>query len=297
MTLLFALFLAACGPSSTPTDAVPKREGPLAVAALSFPAGWLAEQVGGERVVVTQIQPADVDAITWQPPAEVITGAQGADALVANGAGFEAWTKTATLPGRKLILSAKGLDLIVGEGKTHSHGKDGEHSHGAIDPHTWADPLLFTAQAEQVHAGFVRLDPQGKATYDSQLAAVRTTLGELDAAYRSTLAPLRGKPLASNHPAYAYIARQYGLDLTAFDFDPEEPVSAAARAAFDAWAANAAEAPVLIWESAPSGAVVASFPDGVRHVVVDPLETPATGAYDYVAQTKANLAVWAQLAP
>ena len=48
------------------------------------------------------------------------------------------------------------------------------------------------------------------------------------------------------------------------------------------------EGAVLLWETPPSEAVQAAIP--ARHVVLDPLEQPAEGGYDYRAQTEANIA-------
>lgn len=270
---------------------------PLDVRALSFPAGWLARRIGGDRVQVTEVTPPGEDPPFWQPTGEVVAGLGGAALIVANGAGYEAWITTASLPAGRLVSTADGLDLVTVEGTTHSHGKAGAHSHAGTDPHTWADPRLFARQGERVHAALLAADPAGKDVYDANLAALRHDLETLATSLGTALDPARGRKLAASHPAYNYLARAYGLDLRSFGLDPAEPPAADALAEVAAWAADAGPDPVLLWEAPPAPAVTAALPAGIRHVVVDNLEQPPDGgAYDYLAQARANLDVLRTLA-
>jgi zinc transport system substrate-binding protein len=128
------------------------------------------------------------------------------------------------------------------------------------------------------------------------MEVVEEDLRALNDAYAAAFAGAAGRKLASSHPAYNYLARRYDLDLTAFHFDPAEPLTAEQRAAFDAWAAGAGPEPVLLWEAQPEQAVLDSLPAGVKHVVVDPLEQPAEGKrYDYLLQATANLRVFREI--
>lgn len=294
MHLLLPLLLACAGGPVAPEAATPPS-GPLEIAALSFPAAWLAERVGGAAVVVRNVSPPGEDPPHWQPGPDVIASLVDARLVVANGAGFEAWTRTATLPEDRVVSTADGLELLQVEGRTHSHGKAGEHSHAGTDPHTWSDPLAFLAQGKAVHDALVREDPAHSDTYDAGLAALQAELTALHEALAAALEPARGVPLAANHPAYGYLARRYQLTLTAFDLDPEEAPDAEDAQAVAAWAASAGAAPVMFWEAAPAEAATAALPPTLRHVVLDPLEQPADGAYDYLAQSRANAAVLAAL--
>ncbi|MCA9570397.1 MAG: zinc ABC transporter substrate-binding protein [Myxococcales bacterium] len=295
MTFPLALLLA-CG-TPEPSDAPAPTPTTLDVAALSFPAAWLAERVGGEAVTVRNIAPPGEDPPHWQPPAEVVASLGEADLIVANGAGFEGWLATASVPEERLVRAADGLDLIVLEGRTHSHGAAGEHSHAGTDPHTWSDPLAFLAEAKTVHQALARTAPAHTATFDAGLTALQSELTALHEALDAALAPLRGRPLAANHPAFNYLARRYGLELTSFDLDPEEPPGAEAVAAVLAWSTTAGDTPILLWESAPMDPVRQAFPASFRHVTLDPLEQPATATYDYLAQARANVATLGSLGP
>ena len=279
--LILAAVLGAC--TGTPTP--PEPAGPLSVQTASFPVDWLVERIGSDRVDRTCIHPAGEDPPDWQPPAEVIASIARADLLFVNGAGFEAWTATATLPTERVIDTSKGLELIEIEAKTHSHGKSGEHSHAGIDPHTWSDPSRFALQGARVAEALSSADPTNASFYASQLAALDSDLKALSETLNASCAPLRETPLAASHPAFNYLAQHCGLRITSFDFDPETPP--ADRTEFAQWAADKAP-PVLLWEAEPSATVTSAFPENVLHVTLDPLENPTESGYDYLTQARAN---------
>ena len=280
MILLLA-FLGCTSPTPAPA-------GPPVVRSLSHPVGWLVDKLAGDAVDHACVQPADMDARAWQPEPELIASLAKADLVVAQGAGFEAWTATASLRRDHFLDSTAGLELITREAKTHSHGAEGSHSHGAIDPHTWSDPMMMGGQAKAIAT---RLRPYVDAeTLARNLTDLERELAELDTSLRSTLTPLQARPMASNHPAYGYLARRYTLDIREFDLDPTKPITAD----LTAWQSD--DGKTLLWETKPSNAAINST-EGVQHLWVDPLEQPDGGTYDYVRQSKANITRWKTVAP
>lgn len=300
--LAVALFvgLPACtgetGPSTSTPAAPAPRTGPIDVRVASFPAEWLVQRVGGAAVKVDNVLPTGEDPPFWAPPGDVVAAVQSAELIVANGAGFEKWMETATLPDDRVVDSAAAVDLIRIEAQTHSHGKGGEHSHAGIDPHTWSDPMAYGQQAVAVHAALVAARPSEKATFDSQLATLQRDLEALDRELKDILTRAKGTRFAANHPAYNYLARRYDLDIRSFDFDPEEVPSAADRQAFVDWSAGVDRPHHLLWESAPTDEVRRAFPAGTLHIYIDPLEQPPEGGtYDYLAQARKNVTTFQAL--
>ena len=289
---LLALLILMAGCSEGPAPAAPADDpaGLLQVRTTCFPVDWLVQRIGGDRIDRVNILPVGEDPPFWQPSGEVIAALGDADLIVVNGAGFERWTLTAALPVSKVVDASNGLDLIHFEGSTHSHGVRGEHSHSGTDPHTWSDPRTYLAQARNVRDALVEADPSNGEYYDENLASVQEDLEELHREYSRVLAPARGLHLAANHPAYGYLARRYNLEIRSFDFDPDATPSAEQLQGFSTWAPDGGRL-ILFWESEPSPEVVQAFPDRVRHVYLDPLEQPAEGGYDYLAQARANLAI------
>jgi zinc transport system substrate-binding protein len=247
----------------------------------------LVEELAGSLVTEDCVLPVGEDSVTWMPSPEKIANIQGADLIIGNGAGFEAWVKTVSLPTSKLILSATGLDLIRGESSTHSHGKGGDHSHGEIDPHTWASVALYKKQASAVSAALNKVLPEDRVLLSKNLKILHGNLDSLDLAYKEVFAPLSDLKMAANHPSYSYLARDYALQIQAFDFAPELAVDVLELESFNHWV-EGIDSPILLWESQPSQVAKDSFPKNVRHIYIDPLEQP-NGDYDYISQAKANI--------
>jgi zinc transport system substrate-binding protein len=276
---LAAALLAGCAP------AAPEGPKPLRVAALSFPVDWLARHLRAPLDEVRCALPPGADPGEWQPPGGLVAEIAGHDLIVQNGAGYEAWVGTAALPASRMVDTSAGLQLLHGEALTHSHGPGGAHAHGAVDPHTWMDPLRFLQQAEALAAAWTAARPDDHAHHEAGLAGLRAKLTALDARWAAAAAPLKGQPLAANHPAFGYLADRYGLQIEPFAFDPQDPPSPEALAAFQRWAQGAGPSPVLLWEAPPSDAARAGFPAGIRHVHLDPLEQPGPDqVYDYLQQ-------------
>ncbi|NJN64720.1 MAG: zinc ABC transporter substrate-binding protein, partial [Acidobacteria bacterium] len=180
---------------------------------------------------------------SWSPTAEVIASLGEADLIIASGAGYEKWTETATLPMSKFVNAAAALPLIEIEGVAHSHGPEGEHSHTGVDPHVFTDPLAYLAQAQSIHSALTAADPDGRAAYDANLAALRADLEALDAELKQVTAPLQSLALAANHPSFNYLARRYGLSIRTFDLDPEAAPAATTVAELEAWMTSPARRP------------------------------------------------------
>lgn len=283
------LLMQACGggaespaPEPEPAAGVPaaprsEREveapaGPLPrIATLSEVAHWAVGAVVSEEAVrVELLPPLGADPGEWQPSGAEVAALAEAELIVANGAGYEAWTATAALPAQRLVVLTEGQELIERAGAVHSHGREGAHSHGTVDAHTWMDLEALAASLEGLEAAIgARLpgvvDPEGRAAVQARLRAV-------DADWHRALAPLRGShTVATSHPAFAYLGRRHGLRLLELDLDPEAPPSPDQVAAVRAWA-DAAPVDVLWWEARPSGEAFLPLGGGVHHVVVDPLE-------------------------
>ncbi|MEN0065783.1 MAG: metal ABC transporter substrate-binding protein [Myxococcota bacterium] len=296
ISLILSLVIGCGGqpaPSPEPLEE-PEPASRIEIRTASFPADWLVDRLAGDLALRENILPPGEDAPFWQPSGEQVAALAAADLIVVNGAGFEGWLKTATLPEAKVIESASLTELIELKGKTHSHGKAGEHSHASIDPHTWSDPLGYAQQAGVVHEALVRVMPEHEAVLDTNLGRVTEDLQALHNELEAALAPSAGVPLSASHPAFNYLARRYTLDLTSFDFDPEEVPNAKAVAAWSSWA-DGKPSPILLWEGPPTDAVKGAFPASTRHIWVDPLEQPREGRYDYLVQARGNVDTFRKL--
>jgi zinc transport system substrate-binding protein len=223
---LGVLLLVACGRTDDPAAEVaasPAAE-PLVVATTSPLGSWLVDAIGGGDVRLSEAIPRDVDHHSFQPTAEQVVALGEADLVVLQGAGYEPWREGASLPESRVVDLSAGLSLIPVEGRTHSHGAEGEHSHAGADPATWMDPSLVLEQARQVLAALEAASPERAPAFLERAHALETELERIAARVAEIGESLRAGDVAVAGDAgrYAYLARALGVELLEL---PDEPDS------------------------------------------------------------------------
>jgi zinc transport system substrate-binding protein len=94
------------------------------------------------------------------------------------------------------------------------------------DPHIWIAPYTVATAARNVAHGLTRADPAGGAVYAANLAAVLAQVRAADAELRRVLAPRPGLCFIAYHPAFGYLAHQYGLVQIPVELGGKEPGTA-----------------------------------------------------------------------
>jgi zinc transport system substrate-binding protein len=107
-------------------------------------------------------------------------------------------------------------EISGAQGKPHSHPESGrkggrEHGHESGNPHVWLDPVWAQDICRRIAQALIRVDPDHRATYESNLHGY---LGELEGLHREIQARVtrfRIREYVCFHPAYAYFSQRYGL--------------------------------------------------------------------------------------
>ena len=290
--LFLFLFLAACGGGAS-GGGLDSIEPDDVVRTTAYPVHFLTERLAGSEIEVELVLPADEDPIFWQPPREALAALQGSRLIVTNGADFERWMRSASLPRTRVVRSADGFDdrHLTFQDTTHSHGPTGEHSHEGTDGHTWMDPRNAEDQALAIAAALAEAFPERADAVKSRMVELRGELRELDRRYAELAPQLAAVQLIASHPAYDYIADRYGLEITNLDLDPSAELDEAALDSVVA-AQDGERTNILLWESAPLSQTASRLADelGVRSIVFSPAEgAPEAGGPDYLAIMHANL--------
>ncbi|MFK7928410.1 MAG: metal ABC transporter solute-binding protein, Zn/Mn family [Myxococcota bacterium] len=278
-----AAVMAACSAGSTSGTEV---SGKPKVAALSYPSWYLVKRIGALRVDASLSVPDGTDPATWTPSGDEIGALSSADLIIMNGAGYEGWVATASLPESKLVDTAAGVEVLNVEGPAHHHGSDGAHAHREPQPQVWADPSRYAQQARAVHQALVQADPAAKAAYDGQLQGVERQLTELSSGLDTQLAALGQRPLVASSPVFSYWSGRAGVTIKNENLDaataPSEERLAELATAYPSGA-------VILWSTPPSGVVASALP-AFSHVSLSGLDQPKPGqAYDYVVAMRVNL--------
>jgi len=201
-------------PFSTPAtlpDAPARDGGALKVVASTSIIGDLVRQIGGNRVEVSTILPANADPHDFEPSPKDVATLEGAHVVFVHGLGLDTWTQD-------LIDNAGGGFSVVTvtdgiETATRSGNGDG-HDHD-VDPHVWFDPTKAAQMSANIAAGLSAADPDGTDAYNARLAAYQQNLATLDQeiAQRIALIPADRRNIVTNHDALGYFADRYGLNI------------------------------------------------------------------------------------
>ena len=148
-----------------------------------------------------QLQPADMKVLS------------GADALIVNGAGMEAFLPeiTRSFSSLPVIESSEGIDLLM-EGDAVQIG-DAEEDE--VNSHIWLDPSRAVRMAENIADGLAQLMPDRRDAVFANLEAYRDRLVALDARLREGLEALPRRDIVTFHEAFPYFASAYGLHVVA----------------------------------------------------------------------------------
>ncbi len=242
--------------------------GKIGVAASFYPMYEFARQVGGDRASVRNLTPAGAEPHDYELTPKDIIAVNTSKVVIYNGVGLEPWAQKLLpqLPRSVLVVNAaEGIRIA-----TAATGED----QGKPDPHLWMDPILAQRQVDNILAGFIKVDPEGKAVYEANAAKFKGELTALHERFRRGLSPCRKKIFITNHAAFGYFAARYGLtQIGIAGLAPDaEPSAAKIRELIRLARQN--DIRVIYYESLVSPRVAAAIARevGARTLVFDPLE-------------------------
>jgi ABC-type Zn uptake system ZnuABC Zn-binding protein ZnuA len=196
-------------------DIAARTDGPMKVMATTGIIGDLVAQIGGGRLDVQTILPANADPHEFEPAPQDIAKVSGAAIVFVHGLGLDAWSEAIIENadgGFSLVTVTEGIETVE-RNADHEHG-DGEGDHDG-DPHVWFDPTKTAQMAANIAAGLTAADPEGADGYAARLAAYQQQLTELDQqiAERTALIPDANRKIVTNHESLGYYADRYGLTI------------------------------------------------------------------------------------
>ena len=196
--LVAATVLAvACGGGD---GAPPARPAKLSVVTTIYPVTYFTKVVGGDRIEVTSLVPAGVEAHDYEPKPSDLRSLRDAAVVVYNHPAFEAWIAAAlkSLPRSRVIVQAAGLE--VGAGGT------------APDSHVWLSPSSATRMVEKIRDGLAQADPAGAAIYELNALALTSQLVSLELSFASGLTGCALNVAVVSHEAYGRLLAPLGVE-------------------------------------------------------------------------------------
>jgi zinc transport system substrate-binding protein len=198
---LGGVLTAACGGTGSSATT-----GEGDVVASFYPVAYAAEEVGGDRVEVTNLTPTGAEAHDLELATDDLDRLLGAEVAFVLGSGFQPAVEDAAerRDGETVELLPKLVDV---QGKRVA--EEGEE--GGVDPHVWLDPVLMSQLVGEVERGLTVTDPRGKAAYERNARRLQEELAALDTRHREQLSGCARDLLVTSHESFGYLASRYGL--------------------------------------------------------------------------------------
>lgn len=195
--VLPAVLLLSCASGTADKDR-------LRVAVSIFPVYDIARTIAGDAADVEYIVPSGANPHTFEPVPSLVRHISQADLFIGVHPEFDGWI-TDFLPPRAAVryLMPAGHDQDEG-GEEHAH---------ETNPHIWLSVKNGKRIAAAISGFLSEADSADAAVFRENLHNYTAVLDSLDRELRTLLSPVSGAAFIEHHPAWNYLAADYGLNI------------------------------------------------------------------------------------
>lgn len=197
---LTGAILGGCAPSPPATD-----DDRLLVLTTFTVLADMAQNVAGEHVRIESITKPGAEIHGYEPTPSDLVRASGADLILENGLGLEAWFEPF-------------IDAVAAPSVTVSDGVDplpiaSDAAAGVANPHAWMSPREAQRYVQNMAEAFTELAPEHADAFAANAAAYSAELAALDDELQAALVELarEQRALVTCEGAFSYLARDAGL--------------------------------------------------------------------------------------
>ena len=168
-----------------------------------------AENIGKDKISVSVMIPPGFSPAVYEPSVKQLKKLSEADLYIRIG--YIPFEKTqmkrlADLnPKMKVIDSSKGIEIYEN------------------DPHIWMSPRLVKIQVENIYLALAEVDSENKDFYEKNKNEYLKKLDDLDLELKNAFSKIKDKKILVFHPAFDYLARDYGFEQIAIEIEGKEP--------------------------------------------------------------------------
>lgn len=165
----------------------------------------IAKTVVGEHGTATAIiKDANVSPEDYEPTATVAKKVSGADIVLANGLGYDAWLN-------KLAKTSKNTKLI-------RVGEDVLNKKTGVNPHLWNDPETMSKTANYLATELGKKDPKNRDYYKKNAKKYVASLKPVNDLITKISKKADGQTVAQTEPVFEYMLDALGYKIMDTDF-------------------------------------------------------------------------------
>jgi zinc transport system substrate-binding protein len=259
-----------------PADAGGAAEGRIVIVTSVTPHAGLVERIGGDRVEAIPLIPPGASCETHEATIGQLTAVGRARIYVRVGhpaLPFEQdWLDT-------ILEQNPGLLVVdLSDSAAEIEG----------DPHLWLSPREVRKQVRQIAGVLERVDPEGRAAFAERANALLREIAAVDAELEDVVRHARRRSFLVFHPAWGYLARDYGLEQIAIEQGGKEPGAGSIDRLIATARARGIRTVFIDRQSDPRYAALIAEALGAKTVVLDPLARDFVGNMRDVARRLAE---------
>ncbi len=222
---LLAMLIAGCGGSGAGTPGTETPGERLSVVASFYPLTVAAEQIGGDRVQVTNLTPAGSEPHDLELDPRQTEELLQAAVVVAMGRGFQPAVERTAAQRQGVTVEILRVLPISQEGEVAAEEEEHGHEHeeappaapanpeevSGLDPHVWLDPVLMAEIVNKVAEALAQAAPLEADAFRTRAQTYRAALETLHNEYEQGLASCQRREIVTAHDAFGWLARRYNL--------------------------------------------------------------------------------------
>src|SRR5438094_5603063 len=185
--------------------------------------GWLAREIGGDKVnVIILAKPTEDPHFVDARPSFVVS-MRSADVLIDGAAERElAWlppllqnARTAKIEIGKAVRVQASQGIRLMNVPTHVTRAAGD-VHALGNPHFMSDPIIAKAVAQHIAQALSAVDPANAAFYEANYKRFEATINAKLQEWGAALLPFKGQNVVAYHDSWPYFAHRFGLNIDIF---------------------------------------------------------------------------------
>ncbi len=263
----------------------------VSVTASFYPLYNFAQEVGGNKVQVTNITPAGAEPHDYEPSPRQLINAQASQVFIYDGGTIEPWISKFLPDYHHIVVKASnGIDLQTGQ------NENGAASANIQDPHFWLDPVLAQQIVSNTKNGLIKAKPSDRKYFEAHAKAYNSQLAKLDKEYLTGLSNCKIHTIITSHAAFGYLAKRYNFKaLPIAGISPDQEPSPAKLAQLSRLV-KSKKIKYIFFETltSPRLADTIAKETGAQTIVFDPIEGLSEAAQkqgqDYLSVQRENLA-------
>ncbi len=208
------LLLASCSPADKGASNQAQATGEAPVVAVTIiPQQSFVEAVCGDTAKVITLVPPGNSPGNYEPSPMEMTAFNDAVVYFSIGVATEE---------ANILPAAEGMNIVPLHKEVAKVYPDRNFDGLGRDPHIWLSPKRVQVMITAIEEEMTRLYPANQALYQANAQAYIEELAQVDEAIKAALDGVSNKTFIAYHPAFGYLADDYGLEMIALEEEGKE---------------------------------------------------------------------------